>query len=245
MILDNFSEQPGTNRDKYILDNIDQINLDWTTITSKNDRGDVAEFEVLMDAGYYLLPDNSRFRFPVSASLQQKLADILDLSFCTTKVLDLTYRQCPALAEYTALSPSAQMSSLTWSKRFNEAVEVKRNALKVWLSGGAQDVPEILFRDGGKAWCLSSRLSHLPKGTACNHGFYSKLAKQDANGIKLIQSNGCAHNNQHTDYSQVLYLMKKECKLNDNNTTIYDLMDHPNNAFLINYDGQLFYQKQL
>lgn len=232
--LDNLPENPGTDRDNALLDAINQnlLTFDWVCISSTIEENTVI-VDVLSDAAYITLDDGLRFRPQISAKLQQTIADQLDLSFMTSKIMDLSYQQCQQKADFTPLTATPQMSTTTYSKNFNQKLEIKRN-----------DYTD-LWRDCGKAWILSNRLHQLQQGMACNHGFYSPGAKPDANGVRVIQSSGCMHDHSHQDYSQVIFLMKKTCILNGSETSIYDVMNDKVLSHLINYDGVLLYQKQL
>lgn len=232
--LNNLPENPGTGRDNALLEAVNQnlLTFNWTCISSTIEENTVV-IDVLSDAAFIVLDDGSRFRPQISAKLQQTIADQLDLSFMTSKIMDLSYQQCEQKAEFTPLTASPQMSTTTYSKNFNQKLELKRKNY------------DLLWRDCGKAWILSNRLHQLQSGMACNHGFYSPSAKSDANGVKVIQSSGCMHDHSHQDYSQVIFFMKKTCILNVTETSIYDIMNDKVLSNLINYDGILLYQKQL
>jgi len=224
-------EQPGPDRDQAVIDAINNglLICDWCDITSKID-GHTATFSVLCDAAYIILDDGSRFRPQVSAQLNQKCADILSVSMITAKIHDLSYAQSTQI-ECSVLTAGPQMSTTTYSKKWNTIVENKRNGC------------ETLIRDTGKIWCLDNALA-WSKG-AVNFGFYSHSAPSTSpGGFKLYQSIGTMHNNLHCDYSQTLFLMKNDCIVDGQNTNIKNVLSDPSLASLGNYNGVLKYFRQ-
>src|ERR1700743_242759 len=145
--LDKCPELPGEDRDNYLVEAITNglVNFDWVDVISNID-GHTATFQVLADAAYITLDDGGRFRPMVSASLNQKIADMLNVSMLTAKIHDLSYAQATQI-ECSVLSAGPQMSSTSYSKKWNAIVETKRNGCTA------------LIRDTGKIWCLDNSLA--------------------------------------------------------------------------------------
>lgn len=230
--IDQLAEQPGTTRNNQILEALQAglIVSEFSEVVSAAPDHE-ARFYVSTDALYVPLEDGSRFRFPVTAKLAQQIADNLDLSLPTSKVMDLRHLNSIKL-NATLLQAGPQMSSTSYSKAFNQKLEAKRNN------------QEGIISDCGKAWLIDNRLASS-KG-AINHGFYDKSAPYTSpGGLKLWQNTGGQHNNQHSDYSQVCILMKKECLVDGQPSTIAELAKHPTLSKLLNYDGILKFLRGL
>jgi hypothetical protein len=224
-------ENPGADRDQAIIDAVNNnlLTFDWVDITSTIENH-TATFTVLSDAAWVTLDDCSRFRPMVSATLTQKIADILSVSMVTAKIHDLSYSQSIQL-ECSVLPAGPLMETISYSKRWNLAVENKRNGCAT------------LVRDTGKIWCLDNALAHS-RG-AINFGFYSHAAPSTSpGGFKLYQGIGTMHDQHHQDYSQTLFLMKKECVVDGQPSDIQTTLSDPELATLGNYGGILKYFTQ-
>lgn len=224
---------PCQKRDNLILEAVQNgmAYCCWVPIISTHEDYK-AIFYVCDDAIRVDLDDGkTRFRIPVSANLAQQCADILDVSLTTAKINDLSYHQAQIIVGMTALSPTSDMATIIKSKKWNELIELKRNNR------------EGLFRDCGKTWILDNALSR--SAGAINYGFYDKSAPSiSPGGLKLWQSIGTKHNAQHTDYSQILLLMKKTCEVNGNLMQVIDVMNDKKLSLLLNYNGTLQFTRQ-
>lgn len=230
--LNSLPNNPGAARDQAVLDAISGgiVICKWSPIVSTIP-GHTATFQVCEDAAYVELPDFSRFRFQVSATLAQKCADLLNASFITAKISDLAYKQAQVVVGVSTLSPGPDMVTTDKSKQFNTAVEKKRAG----RTG--------LFRDCGKAWILSNRLS--TSTSAINYGFYDKSAPYiSQGGLKMWQTIGTRHDRSHTDYSQTLFLMSKTCEVDGQSANVVDVMKDPKLASLLSYEGVLNFTRQ-
>lgn len=229
--INSLPENPGTTRDKMVIDAMTNglAVCQWIPITSTI-KDHTAVFQVCDDA--VRVEDNGyRFRFQVTAKLAQQCADLWDASPITSKISDLCYQQSQVILGATTLSAGPDMVTTTKSKKWNDSFEKKRN-------GRAG-----LIRDCGKFWILDNKLA-ISAG-AVNYGFYDKSAPYvGPGGLKMWQTIGTRHNALHTDYSQVLMLMKKTCLLDNQEVNIVDLMKDPNLSKLLNYDGVLKYTRQ-
>lgn len=230
--LNSLPNNPGPDRDKAVLNAISDgiVVCNWASVTSTI-AGHTATFQVCDDAAYVELPDFSRFRFQVSATFAQKCADLLEASFITSKISDLAYRQAQVVVGASTLSPGPDMVTTDKSKQWNKAVEIKR-AGKTGL-----------FRDCGKAWILSNRLT--TSVSAVNYGFYDKSAPYiSQGGLKMWQTVGSRHDRSHTDYSQTLILMSKTCEVDGQSINVVDVMKDPVLSSLLSYEGVLRFTRQ-
>lgn len=84
---------PGTARDQMVLDAVSAgiVTINYLPITSTY-QGHTATFYVCDDAARIELSDGTRFRFQTTAIMNQKIADLLNVSMVTAKILDLSYR---------------------------------------------------------------------------------------------------------------------------------------------------------
>jgi len=231
-IVNSLPENPTPERNQIIIKAVEDklIKFNWVPITSEIP-GHKAIFYVTEDAGYFELENGYRYRPQVTATMTQQCADILGASMVTAKIMDLSYKQAVIVEDATILTAGPEMSSSTYSKKYNDLVEKKRTG----RSG--------LFRDCGKSWLLSN---HLPTSAgAVNYGFFYKDAPAiSAGGLHLYQNIGSMHNAQHLDYSQVLFLMDSTCTVDDVTCNVKDIMQDKELCHLINYDGILKYIRQ-
>lgn len=245
--LNNLPENFTAERDQYVLEAAKNglLQVEWAPITSTY-QNHTAIFHVCSDALWvdatWTVVDNNghiadennkisgRFRPQVSAKLAQEIADVLELSFITAKISDLAYLQSTKIS-MTSLAAGADMV-LTWkSKEFNQLVEGKRSGT------------ETLLRDVGKSWLIDNALQY--SAGAVNYGFYDPHAPYiNPQGIKMYQTIGTRHNQGHSDYSQVLFLMQTKCQVDGVDTDIYSVMKDPVLSNLINYSGILKYTRQ-
>ncbi len=231
-IVNSLPENPSSERNQIIIKAVEDklIKFNWIPITSEIP-GHKAIFYVTEDAGYFELENDYRYRPQVTATMTQQCADILGASMVTAKIMDLSYKQAAIVEDATILPAGPQMSSSTYSKKYNDLVEKKRAG----RSG--------LFRDCGKSWLLSNRLP--TSAGAVNYGFYYKKAPYvNSQGAKLYQPESGVHDASHQDYSQVLFLMDSTCIVDDVTHKVSDIMQDKELCQLINYDGILKYTRQ-
>jgi hypothetical protein len=233
--LNSLPNKSGPERDQFTLKAVEDglAVCKWVAITSTY-KDQTGTFYVSDDAVRVELPGNYRFRFQVSAKLAQQCVDILNVSFITTKLSDLAYKQAQIVIPAITLKPGADMDTTTKSKQWNDLVEKKRAG------------KEGLFRDCGKAWILDNNLKF--SSGAINYGFYDPGAPYvGAGGLKMWQGGlhgGGKHNASHQDYSQTLIVVRKDCLVNGKYVDIMDVANDPIMSYLINYDGILKYTRQ-
>lgn len=229
--INNLPEMPGEKRDNLFLKSIESgmAICQWSEIESTYE-GHVGKFQVNTDA-VYIEYENGRFRFPISAKNAQIAADMVGGMFLTTKIMDLRHLNSNKL-NATLLNAGPNMSSTTYSKDFNNKIEIKRKGFKGIVS------------DCGKPWILDNKLS-ISAG-ACLYGFYDVNANNVNNiGLKLWQNVGTKHNNMHQDYSSTLLLMEKICEVDNVKMEIKEIAKDKILSNLINYNGILNYVRGL
>ena len=187
-----------------------RASVDWTTLTAKH-AGHELRLSVMRDA---LKADN--VRWPATAIDLQRVADELDAMLLTPKVVDMIWLEAgrtgtqfdpvinhryPGHTKPTivALMPVIDVSGL---------VDDKIHA--AGDRGG-------LIASVGKYWVLTNSLLTGKFGVAqaCNYGWNSNSAPYQAvtPGLKVWQTIGSKHNNEHIDPSQVIRLMHREAWL--------------------------------
>lgn len=226
--------------------NNELVTFEWSEITTsyKNHKG---TFYVLSDAAYIILDEDvpfkgskgeslilssgSRYRIPVDAKLQQAVADIIDASMITSKIMDTSYNQAQVKFDCVTLPACAQMDTINYSKMYSYKFEQQRKDREGLV------VP-------AKTWILSNKLK-ISAG-AVNHGFYTSSSSVSKNvyGMRMWQTEGTRHNTFHSDYSQLINLMKKACIVDDQEMQLEDVFKDPVLSYLINYDGILRYTRQ-
>lgn len=230
--IDSLPNKPSLARNQLILEAMQSglATCQWSSVTSSYNNH-VAFFQVCDDAVRVELENNYRFRFPVSATLAQQCADIMNVSLVTSKISDLSYQQAKIIENASLLSPGADMHTIDKSKQWNKIIETKRN----FRNG--------LFRDCGKTWILSNKLTN--SNSAINYGFYDKNSPHsNLKNIKMWQTKGTKHDRLHTDYSQVLIVMKKECEVDGKLMDVIDVMKNKDLCNLISDEGVLNFVRQ-
>jgi len=230
--INSLPNNPCLERDRAILKAVENniISYKWVSITSKI-KNHTAIFQVCDDAIRVEIEDGTRFRFQVSATLAQQCADAMDASFITAKISDLSYQQAEIIVDASILYPTPDMVTINRSKDWNRMVEKKR-AGRIGL-----------FRDCGKSWILSNRLSTT--NGAINYGFYDHTAPYvGPGGLNMWQTVGTRHDRLHTDYSQTLLLMNKKCQVDGKSTNVVEVMKNPELASLLSYEGVLHHTRQ-
>lgn len=226
-------------REQYFLNKIKSgVNLVWNYIISE-DKGNVGQFWIMdpiMIDGIIITN---------SAYLQQQIADFLDCSFLTVKMVDLVFDQADV-----RLKPHFQPIS--------SSVDAMKKHSKNVLS-------ELNNREGlaspmGKYWCLSNDLVSKP-GMALNYGWhftggktYQKIKgypcdtglKDPKTGIvyHTIQPSASSHDFKHTDYSQVCILTHNDCFVNGEWRRLEDILTSPSLSGLVSHEGPLKITRQ-
>jgi len=178
-------ERPGSERDEAILQAVKEGRFEqrWSKL-----RIGSLELEVGTDA---LRVDG--FRVPVSARLQQWIADELDCVLPTVRISDAIWEQAVNRLKVRTQTPDAQMAFTSRARRHSDGLD-----------------QELAGRPGlataGKDWVLDPVLWQRP-GRAANYGWRSPAGH-------LTQPLQTGHNLDHTDYSQFCRLVRRKASLN-------------------------------
>ena len=191
------------------------IEFEFNSITAVGKAGELC-FEVFADAAKI-----DGVRFMVTAIETQELADALGLMMSTPKIEDLI-----CIDADVTISPITQINgkitALASSKDYSTAID---KLLK------GKDLFGKMVSTVGKSWVLTNRLAQgsgqYGVHTACNYGWVHPSSRYNAvtTGLKCWQTPGYAHNDVHTDASQVLRLVNPKCTLRRANSGIWEMVD--------------------
>ncbi len=214
-----FDEQPTENRERQILDAVASgfYTHTWTPITSEA-RGHKAKIWISADA--LKVGD---VRVTTNAETCQRIADLLGASLCTTRIVDLAYEQADIRIRPQLQTPDDHMAE--WHRTVQHSLAIDRLITVGYLA-----------RNVGKHWVLSDLL--VP-GIAANYGWHDPAAKSKSwpAELQVWQPLGTRHNTKHTDYSQTVVLMRNTLEVDGTVRRMDDVMQDPELACLINYDG--------
>lgn len=157
--------------------------LRWQEVTTRQG-GHTAVFRVSTDALTIF-----GVRIPVTALGAQRIADSFDSVLPTARILDAIWNESSTRATPCTLPPDAAMATMARVLEHSRCVD-----------------RQIASRPGivanvGKHWVLSNHLEGHPR-LAANYGWFQA-------GHAPIQTLGTRHDVGHTDYSQVLRLVRR------------------------------------
>lgn len=180
--------------------------VDWAFVTSEH-AGNKLRISVMRDA---LKVDN--VRWPATAIDLQRVADELGAMLLTPKVVDLIWLEAGRTG--TQFNP---VINHRYPGHAKETIVADMPVIDV--SGLVDDkIAEAGDTGGviasvGKYWVLTNKLLDGKFGAAqaCNYGWHSTGAPYGAvtGGLKVWQTIGSRHNNEHIDPSQVVRLMHR------------------------------------
>ena len=239
-MLNDFPKVAGQEREDKILECVrnGRAKYEFAKITSKHNNH-TAEFLVFEDA---LKVDGIRVN--VTAKTQQQIADLLYCTLPTAKICDLMYHLC----EHRIIPFPRPITSTTQAM-----IEHSQNIDKEIVKLGS---PKGLKSSVGKTWIIDNSLltPKLPD-QACNYGWHipektfkgingnvcASLLKNPKTGLfwYMIQSRGFFHNYSHSDYSQTVILVSRQCWVDGKEMDIREVFSNPELAPLANHDGVL------
>lgn len=224
-------------REKYIFDRVmaGTFEAKWVDLSYEMS-GKKVKLQIMEDA---LKIDGVRVN--VSASLQQRLADVFDASLMTAQVADLVYVNAVRRIDPVPMQISTSVAAMM---KHSSSVDAKLKTLSI--SSG-------LVADPGKHWILDKKIESLP-GRACNYGWHfsgssylgikgfsvaSKFNVVNSKSVRVIQPNATAHDALHSDYSQVCQLVSQICWVDDVEKRFSDLLTDPIESVLVSHQGPL------
>jgi len=184
-VLEKFPANHSREREDLIVQAVARGALDppqWTTITS-NYKGRRAQIQVTTDALTIL-----GVRFDVTAEGAQRIADQLHAILPTPRILQLVWEQAAVRIEPCTLPPDEKMASTARMIQHSDCVDQR-------IAGRAG-----MVANEGKHWVLSNRIAGKDN-LAANYGWFIR-------GRRPVQTVGTRHDTAHTDYSQILRLVK-------------------------------------
>jgi len=179
-------------------------------------------------------------RVNVSATLEQKIADLFDASLPTAMVADMMYSAAVRRATPCPMPISSTVSSMV----------AHSNSVGKQLTA-----PSGLVSTTGKHWILDKKIELNPK-RACNYGWhftgpsykgiagFAAASAAGGPGVKVIQPNATAHDALHSDYSQVCQLVSQRCWINGSEYRFSDVVKDVQLAGLISHNGALKFDRQ-
>jgi hypothetical protein len=186
---------------------------EWTTIVS-NYQGRRAEIQVTTDALTIL-----GVRFDVTAEGAQRIADQLQAILPTPRILQLIWEQADVRLAPCTLPSDAEMAStarmIVHSKCVDERIAGRKG----------------LIVNVGKHWVLTNRIA-TKRNLAANYGWFMK-------GRRPIQTVGTRHDTAHTDYSQVLRLVRPVIRVDGREVDIRNVGRSPDLWGLVSDEGPL------
>lgn len=251
MSLDAWASAPadfGNARDQWILDQIKAGNFNYKTtdITLTDAAGNQLVVRVFNDA--LKVHD---VRINVSAKLAQQIADYLHCMLPTAKLVDAIWAN-----RSTTLKPMPRAITSKTQAMIDQSARIDKA-----LGIGAADVPDSIVSTVGKDWVSTNKIVVVEGGivspklnkttkqpAACNYGWIFDGATFDGKkweatvslpGVRLIQGMGTAHDYSHTDYSQNLRLVARQCWLNGVEMDLASLVMDPAYAGLVSTEGAL------
>lgn len=186
---------------------------EWTTIVS-NYQGRRAEIQVTKDALTIL-----GVRFDVTAEGAQGIADELHGILPTPRILQLIWEQADVRLTPCTLPADNDMGSSARMIEHSKCVDTR-------IAGRKGLIVNV-----GKHWVLTNRISEK-KNVAANYGWFMK-------GRRPIQTLGMRHDTAHTDYSQVLRLVKPMIKVDGREIDIRRVGRSPDLWGLVSDEGPL------
>jgi len=215
-VLEKFPRTHSKEREELLIAAVARGALDppeWTTITS-NYGGRRAELEVTKDALTIL-----GVRFDVTAEGAQRIADQLHAILPTPRILQLVWEQADVRLEPCTLPADAKMASTARMVEHSKCVDQRIAGRKG------------LVANEGKHWVLTNRIAGKTN-LAANYGWFIK-------GRRPIQTVGTRHDTAHTDYSQIVRLVKPVVKVDGREVDIRQVGRSPELWGLVSDEGPL------
>jgi hypothetical protein len=219
----------GAARDAAILAHVtsgDYDAIEWSPITVQAG-GHTGVFQVFSDALKI-----SGVRINVSASLEQRIADLTDCLLLTPRLSDLRW-----LARNTTLPPFPQATADMTS---TAAMVQQSHTIEAALAGKTRLIATV-----GKEWALVNALGTHP-GRACNYGWHETAPKTGIPYVPgvtpqthVIQGIGLEHDASWVDYSQKCVLASRFCVVDGQISDLATVLQDPVLSALASHEGPL------
>src|SRR6188768_2255238 len=215
-VLEKFPANHRREREDLIVQAVARGALDppeWTIVTS-NYKGRRAQIQVTTDALTIL-----GVRFDVTAEGAQRIADQLHAILPTPRILQLIWEQAAVRIDPCTLPPDEKMASTARMVQHSHCVDQR--------IGGRTG----MVANEGKHWVLSNRIAGK-ENLAANYGWFMR-------GRRPVQTVGTAHDTAHTDYSQILRLVKPIINVDGRDVDIRHVGRSPELWGLVSDEGPL------
>jgi len=205
---------PGSQRDQMIYDAVrrrDMPPIEWRSITLKSGKH-VGIINVSADTLRLGEPGDS-IRVSGSHLLAQRIADSLGTVIPTAKIVDEIWRQADIqlpVFSHAWYSGKGGDGTMALTRRM---ADQNRQVDQAIVDRGGAIEGRSLIGNAGKDWVLDKRLWGDCAGQAVNYGWHgSRGAHRSATlpGVTVIQTSACKHGLDHTDYSQVIRLVRPD-----------------------------------
>lgn len=229
------------------MDVVDEVKagrarFEWSEIRSEH-QGNVLYISVFRDAMKF-----DGVRVPANALQMQRIADELTCMLMTPKVVDMIWLQAGI-----RFDPVYRIGKRIVADCTVEAVheEIER---KIEAAGG--DDGRSLIDSVGKYWVLTNKLANpsillYKTRNACNYGWCSSdgIYQGVTAGVKVWQSPGYKHNDEHADPSQTIRLMYRFARLfrkggKEEHVDLHDVLSSKELAPLVSHEGTVTYLRQ-
>lgn len=166
-------------------------------------------------------------RITVTHPTAQRIADELGAVLPTARIIDLIHAQAEVRLPPCTQYHETLMSTTRWMVKHSARVD----ALVAGRPGLASNV--------GKVWVLTNRLVGRPDRSA-NYGWHSPNGPYVmCDGTKGWQPLGLAHDTNHTDYSQIIRLVRRDVIVDGEAMDIDDVLRSPVLCGLVSHEGPL------
>lgn len=227
-----------------LVERLSDAQVEWARLEAGDQGGPRVVMSVFRDA---LKVDGVR-RSATAAEMQE----VADAMFCvmpTPRILDLIWEEAGRTG--TRTNPVVNIGGKIVANLDDETVSAAVDAA-LEKAGGDKGG---LMASVGKYWVLTNALrrSNLRFGnrTACNYGWHSTGAPYRAvtPGLKVWQSPGLRHNDEHVDPSQVVRLVYRNAMVSEDGSELrrmdmLEVLQHPVLNKLVSHEGSLGYLRQ-
>ena len=163
----------------------------------------------------------------MSATTSQLIADHLGCLLPTSRIVDLSWEACLPQLKPVLMTPDAHMSDTSVMREYSERVDKQIAGRKG------------LARCVGKDWIVHRYIQQMP-GRAVNYGFHDTKAPYISHsGLHMWQTVGTRHDYAHSDYSQVLTLVRSDMLVDGQSMRTVDVMRHADFGWLVSDDGAM------
>lgn len=232
-------------RNRLVLAAAAHARFEWAPLVIE-EGGHRVELQVLADAMMVGEPGDW-IRPTCTHPTAQRIADLVGALLPTEKIADEAWKAAVVKITPQTMTPDSRMASTT--RMIVNSQMVDRALAKEGFEPGGYQNGEKRGICGGvsKIWAIGNRLDNPLE--SMNGAWHSttKTPYRTPGGLYVWQPLGTAHVSfppateaDHDDYSQkVAYLVLNQCKVDEEWWALTDLLQHPELARLVSYEGPL------